>query len=294
MSNYNDINNPNYNSNINQNQDNNFMSNMTNENFINMASSIDLDNLNGTSIMDLGQNTISTLNNLNNLPSLRTMETFNNNIQPPINNMQTFNNLPPINPLNNTQNNNVIGQDKNLIKSITRELINNLKGNNISLHDDNTTYNSNFTKRSNNKKIEKKIDNFDYSNDNYDDDNYDNLNYDENNSNQSHPIIKNKKIKKIYEYKDDLKKGFEHMMTENGVPASSNVSSYIFDDLFNLKEFIILFGVYFLLSQEMVKDLFAQYFTSLNPDDSGRVHVKGVIIYGLILTILFMVLKKLI
>jgi hypothetical protein len=293
MSNYNDINNPNYNSNINQNQDNNFMSNITNENFINMASSIDLDNLNGTSIMDLGQNTINNLNNLNNLPSLRTIEKFNNNNNlPPMNNIQTFNNLPPMNPLNNmqnnTQNNNVVGQDKNLIKSITRELINNLKVNNISLHDDNTTYNSNFTKNSN----KKKSDNFDSSNDNYD--NYDNLNYDETNSNQLSDKPKNKKIKKIYEYKDDLKRGFEHMMTENGVPASSNVSSYIFDDLFNLKEFIILFGVYFLLSQEMVKDIFAQYFTSLNADDSGRVHVKGVIIYGLILTILFMVLKKLI
>ena len=44
----------------------------------------------------------------------------------------------------------------------------------------------------------------------------------------------------------------------------------------------------------MVKDLFGQYFTSLNPDDSGKVHVKGVIIYGLILTVLFMVLKKII
>ena len=105
---------------------------------------------------------------------------------------------------------------------------------------------------------------------------------------------KNKKSKKIYEYKDDLKKGFEHMMSENGVPASTSMTSYIFDDLFNLKEFIILFGIYFLLSQEMVKDLFGQYFTSLNPDDSGKVHVKGVIIYGLILTVLFMVLKKII
>ena len=82
------------------------------------------------------------------------------------------------------------------------------------------------------------------------------------------------------------------MMSVNGVPESSNLTSYIFDDLFNLKEVALLFGIYFLLSQEMVKDLFAQYFTSLNPDDTGKVGVKGVIIYGLILTVLFMVLKK--
>lgn len=295
MSNYNDINNPNYNSNINpninQNPDNNFMSNMTNENFINMASSIDLDNLNGTNIMDLGRDTMTTLNNLpslNTLTSFNNMPSFNNNSQlnnvEPINNIQTFNNLPPM----NLQNNNTMGQDKHLIKSITRELINNLKENNISLHDDNTTYNSNFTKKSNKNRNVKSVNDFDSSNVNYDDFS-DGIS---NNSDQD-GNTKHKKTKKLYEYKDDLKKGFEHMMNENGVPTSSSVSSYIFDDLFNFKEFIILFGVYFLLSQEMVKDLFAQYFTSLNPDDSGRVHVKGVIIYGLILTILFMVLKKL-
>lgn len=301
MSNYNDINNPNYNSNINpninpninQNPDNNFMSNMTNENFINMASSINLDNLNGTNIMDLGRDAITTLNNLpslNTITSFNNMPSFNNNSQlnnmEPLNNTQIFNNLPPI----NHQNNNTIVQDKHLIKSITRELINNLKENNISLHDDNTTYNSNFTKKSNKHKMVKSDNDFDSSNGNYDNCS-DNIN--DNISNQDGSITKHKKSKKLYEYKDDLKKGFEHMMNENGVPTSSSVSSYIFDDLFNLKEFIILFGVYFLLSQEMVKDLFAQYFTSLNPDDSGRVHVKGVIIYGLILTVLFMVLKKL-
>ena len=94
MSNYNDINNPNNNPNINQNPDNNFISNMTNENFINMASSINLDNLNGTNIMDLGRDTLSTINNL---PSLNTISSYNNmtslNNKSPMNNIQYFNNL---------------------------------------------------------------------------------------------------------------------------------------------------------------------------------------------------------
>lgn len=313
MSNYNEINNPNYNPNINPNSDNNFMSSMTNENFINMASSIDLDNLNGTSIMDLGNSKINTQNQ-NNLPSLNTMGSFNIgnfnnnslNNQIPMNNMQMFNNIPTMNNLSNMPNTTNIsnvdgmGQDKHLIKSITRELINNLKENNISLHDDNTTYNSNFTKNANKIKIGKKSNDYDSSNGDYA--NY--ANYDDNARAQQGQLgqlgqidqtgdnTKSKKSKKMHEYKDDLKKGLEHMMSESGVPGSSSVSSYMFDDLFNLKEFIILFGVYFLLSQEMIKDLFAQYFTSLNPDDSGKVHVKGVIIYGLILTVLFMVLKK--
>ena len=59
----------------------------------------------------------------------------------------------------------------------------------------------------------------------------------------------------------------------------------------NYKEFALLFFIYFLLSQEMIKDGFALYFTSLNPDNSGRIGVKGVIIYGLLLTTIFMVSK---
>ena len=107
-------------------------------------------------------------------------------------------------------------------------------------------------------------------------------------------FIKTKKKSKNFEYNDELKKGIENMMIENGVQVPTSMSAYLFDELFNLKEFIILFGVYFLLSQEMIKDLFAQYFTSLNPDDTGRVNVKGVIIYGLILTVLYMIMKKVI
>ena len=60
----------------------------------------------------------------------------------------------------------------------------------------------------------------------------------------------------------------------------------------NYKEFALLFFIYFLLSQEMIKDCFAIYFTSLNPDDSGRIGIKGVIIYGLLLTTLFIILRN--
>lgn len=62
----------------------------------------------------------------------------------------------------------------------------------------------------------------------------------------------------------------------------------------NLKDFIIIFVLYFLLSQEMIKDFFGNYFTSLNPDDEGKVNVQGVIIYGLIFSFLFIIIKRLI
>ena len=45
-------------------------------------------------------------------------------------------------------------------------------------------------------------------------------------------------------------------------------------------------------SKDMIKDLFSSYFTCLNGDDEGKVGIKGVIVYGLILTIIFMLSKK--
>lgn len=230
MNNYNDFNTQNFNIN----------------NQPSTVSNIDLNNLNGTNIMDLNKE------NFNNMPN---MQNFN---------FPVMTNDIPLNNMNMTTNINSAIRDEHLIKSIAREIQNNLKENNISLHDDNTQISKNENKQNN----------------------YDDLN--------DLSDYKEDESPKTPKYRKEIKKKIEHIMTENGIPNSESVSSYIFDDLFNYKEFIILFSVYFLLSQEMVKDLFAQYFTSLNPDETGKIHVKGVIIYGLILTILYMVLKKIV
>lgn len=89
-------------------------------------------------------------------------------------------------------------------------------------------------------------------------------------------IKKNKKANKKIINNDDS--------TSKPIPS-------ILNRYFNVKEFALLFFIYFFLSQDMIKDGFSTYFTSLNPDEYGRVGAKGVIIYGLILTTLFMVLK---
>ena len=215
-------------------------------------------------------------------------------------NMQGMQGLPVMQPqsqpmynMNSNSNLNPDNQNKTLIKSITKELINNLKENNISLRDDNSSLNSSSSKTKSKSKSKsskssknKYIDQDDY---NEDLDDLDDLEDVDNLLDiDKDDISKTDK----QDYKKIIKRNVENMMAENGVPESSNLTSYIFDDLFNIKEVALLFGLYFLLSQEMIKDLFAQYFTSLNPDDTGKVGVKGVIIYGLILTILFMVLKK--
>jgi hypothetical protein len=104
---------------------------------------------------------------------------------------------------------------------------------------------------------------------------------------------KNKK-KKNKEKLDELIKDNIENFVEDTIPVknSKNVLSYLFDDCFGVKDFILLFSIYFILSQDMIKDLFSSYFTCLNSDDEGKVGVKGVIVYGLILTIIFMLSKK--
>ncbi len=101
---------------------------------------------------------------------------------------------------------------------------------------------------------------------------------------------KNKNKEKL----DELIKDNIENFVEDKIPIknSKNVFSYLFDDCFGIKDFILLFSIYFILSQDMIKDLFSGYFTCLNPDDEGKVGVKGVIVYGLILTIIFMLSKK--
>ena len=104
---------------------------------------------------------------------------------------------------------------------------------------------------------------------------------------------KNKK-KKNKEKLDELIKDNIENFVEDKIPVknSKNVLSYLFDDCFGIKDFILLFSIYFILSQDMIKDLFSGYFTCLNADDEGKVGVKGVIVYGLILTTIFMLSKK--
>jgi len=80
----------------------------------------------------------------------------------------------------------------------------------------------------------------------------------------------------------------------NGGSNSNNDNVYSIFTNISIKNFIILFSLYFLLSQEMVKDSIASYFTCLNPDKYGKVNMSGVILYGLILSVLYFVIINLI
>jgi len=72
-----------------------------------------------------------------------------------------------------------------------------------------------------------------------------------------------------------------------------SIIDYIYD-VFLLKDFLIIFILYLFLSQDMIKDFFANYFTCINPNEDGKVGIKGVVIYGLILAVLFVLVKNII
>lgn len=165
---------------------------------------------------------------------------------------------------------NGITQDPKLIKSVAREIINGLKENNMSLYD-----NSSINSYKGNKNV------------NIDDECYDDDNY-------SRTSNKSKKSKSKNKVKDVVEK-IEDFVIDNetkGTKTYSEYAGWFFDECFNYKDFLILFILYFVLSQEMIKDFFAKYFSSLNPDYEGKIGIQGVIIYGLILTVLFMVIRK--
>ena len=170
-----------------------------------------------------------------------------------------------------------------LIKSVAREIINGLKDNNMSVYD-NSSINSYKGGKSTNYEC-------DDDDDKDDDDDNENNSRSSNRSNKSKSKSKSKsknKVKNVVESIEDFIIDGE----TKGTKSYSEYAGWFFDECFNYKDFLVLFILYFVLSQEMIKDFFAKYFSSLNPDYEGKICVQGVIIYGLILTVLFMVIKK--
>lgn len=246
---------------IDNNKQANLFGNISNDNLINIANSIDPNSFNGTQL-----NGIS------------------------FNETQLNGTLLNGNPLNNNEISKIYSQknkmedNKSLIKSLTKEIINNLKENNMSLYD-----NSSINSRG---KINKNDDN----DENFEDDNFDyNNDFENTHSNKSINSLNSSKKSKKNKKKEisDFTKTIENFVVNNETPNPTGYIQWFFDDCFNYKDFLILFILYFVLSQEMIKDFFARYFTSLNSDDEGKIGIQGVIIYGLILTILFMIIKKL-
>lgn len=57
-------------------------------------------------------------------------------------------------------------------------------------------------------------------------------------------------------------------------------------------EFLLLLTLYVVMSQPFIVSFASGYITQLNPDEEGAISMMGIIIYGLIMTIMFFVIRK--
>jgi len=105
---------------------------------------------------------------------------------------------------------------------------------------------------------------------------------------QQQPNLKNTMI-------DDLAKDinenlgddtFESMVTET---KPQPVSWYNTLPMY-VKEGLLLLIIYVFLSLTPVRETFSRYIKYLNPDETGRVSILGILIYGLLLVVLYLLL----
>jgi len=187
-------------------------------------------NLNGTSLSDIAPNNYQQqmVNNNNNMNT----QMMNNSIN---NDDKYDNNYNKNNNSVSEQFSNQLYNNEDHIKDITKEILNGLTENNISLHDNSSEY---FTTKKNKKTI--------------------------------------KTLETDLDSKTEETKNFLNNLLKSE----------------KIKDMIIIFILFFLMSQDMIKDLFSQYFTSIQPDNNGVVGAKGVIIYGVILAVLFTIVKN--
>ena len=132
--------------------------------------------------------------------------------------------------------------NESLIKSLTKEIMNNLQKNN--------EYNKLESKKN---KRTSKIDKIDKLDEMDELDELDEI--DEIDKVDEKDNIKKIRITKLSKplNKKDKKESFDNYY-----------SGLIFDKCFGIKDFVLLFSIYFLLSQDMIKDFFSKYFNSLN------------------------------
>ena len=67
--------------------------------------------------------------------------------------------------------------------------------------------------------------------------------------------------------------------------------SYAFEIPEAIKDPILIWIIYMIMSQQFFRDLCGKYITSINPDDTGKVSLTGIALYGALLSVLFMVTK---
>lgn len=97
-------------------------------------------------------------------------------------------------------------------------------------------------------------------------------------------------IRTISEYEKNEKKNKKNKRKGSDTELHKyNVNVYINEDI---KQVIIIIMLYMILSLGFVKKTVGNYVSYINPDEHGKVGLFGVFIYGLLLAVLFIGLKK--
>ncbi len=113
-----------------------------------------------------------------------------------------------------------------------------------------------------------------------------------NNDSEIAPKITNKKKLEDDDYKDDKDDEDEEDEEEETKPKKKKKSN---DFNLNipeiLKDPVLIWLIYMLMSQNFFKNLVGKYISSINPNEEGVVTIKGVAMYGLILVALYTLIK---
>lgn len=97
--------------------------------------------------------------------------------------------------------------------------------------------------------------------------------------------LKNKENKNISKFTNINKEN-----SSNNKKDESFIEKII--NYYDAMDFLIIFVIFFMLSQEMIKDFISSYISWINPDNEGKVGVGGVLAYGVILGLMFIVTRK--
>ena len=244
--------------------------NGNNSNYNNINDNNNMMNMNMNNNMMMGMN-----NNNNNMLDMNMMGMNNNN-------MMGMNNNNMMGMNNNMMNNNII--DNNMIDNNMMGMNNNMMNNNMMTN--NTNQNLNNIQGTSIQALKHK----------QKEDNPPSIASKSHNSNHTHNTNLSLNDKIIDTLVTDVNASFDDYSPSDEKEYDTETDKE--DEKINynkiieyLYEPILLLVIYFILSQEKIRDIFMKYIPLLNPTD-GEIKQSGIILYGIILVGLFMLSKK--
>lgn len=92
----------------------------------------------------------------------------------------------------------------------------------------------------------------------------------------------------IQDLAKDINNGLDDIMVETEMEEELSGQGVVE----MIKEPLALLLIYVMLSHESVRMMFGRYISQINPGADGAVSMAGVVIYGIIFVLIFMIVKK--